>query len=1021
MNIKSSCGLVLTALACTVVAHAQTGQTSGAARGIVKNKKTGPVADARVLLRNQESGLLRAGTTDAKGSYLISLLPSGLYDVTVTAPGLQPVKGHLRVNLGETAFQNFTLDPVEAAATVEVVAQVATIDTTNVNTNATITEEFVAAVPLQTRNFTELVQLTPGAPPNSQGYRTSVEGARGVMSNLMIDGTSFNSRFNGEQRGGTRIPFAFGLDSIKELQVITNPFDVQYGDASGGVVNAITKSGTNEFHGGAFTQFRPNWAVAKMKPVPYDSNGSTNSDSVRTRYTGTSEYGFNLGGPILKDKVHFFVNVDYVKFSQRNVPAVAFSKADGTDQSFADFWGPGGMGQGVKASNKGLTLNDERFQSWDNVERHLTVMTRLDWAINADHRATLRLNSQTYRGENDIYAGSFKTNIAESNNSQVTFNTLSWVAELNSVLTPSLLNEARIQVSTERRPETPNSTVSPEISVPGFTAGTYYIDPRNTDEMTLQLIDNLTWLHGDWTFKTGVDYQALTYKNTFFQYGRGSWQFKNWASANSWFAGAPSGTITYNQAWSNSNGYVEFGERLLASYLSANYAGLLDKRLNLTFGLRYTREMYDRNPNPNPKVQGLDQMPDSGSLDPRFGFAFDVFGNNRTLVRGGIGLFSSANPAQNVASTFLQNGQNTLPYRIAFGNATANLFTTGALSRQARLNGDGNLTILDPNTLKGLNVPAAVQVTLMDPRARMSRSRNLLLGVEQDLGDGYVVKARGVYKQFYGLQYFVDINMAQKNPANGAWDPSIIYNDGYPFVGYNHFNNASGSTTRPFRAIVDGRSLDLSGYGAVGLSRWNGEGSYKAVILEGERKSRSGFGFMGSITFSQSRDCNSNERGTAQSAASNPVDPSNPNAQALSDNHIPIRAVLVTYFPTFYGIRSSAHATLSKGYPWTPRYNADMNEDGYFNDPVPEFGGRNGLRQRYAKTLNLKFSRAFKLYQTVRLEGVLDIYNPLNWANQTTTQYVVDTSSGTPNPGFAQINSLDKKTRELQLTLKATF
>ena len=694
---------------------------------------------------------------------------------------------------------------------------------------------------------------------------------------------------------------------------------------------------------------------------------------------------------------------------------------DGTALQFNTFWGVGGMGSTVVAANNGMTLLQESNTPWKDDAKHFTLMGRLDYTINESHRAALRLNTQVYKGVNDIYGGTINNKVAESNNSSIKYATASYVLELSSVFSSSLLNEFRFQNSSEDRPENPNSNVSPAIGLPGFTAGNYYIDPRNTIEKTNQIIDNLTYMNGDWVINAGVDFQDLKYSNTFFQYGRGAWYFKNWDAANQWFAGSYNnpGTIQYQQAWSNTDGKVDFGEKIMATYLGARYSGFLNKRLTLTMGLRYTREMYEDNPSPNPKVQGLDHMPDNGSLDPRVGFALDLFGNNRTVLRGGFGLFSATNPAQNVASSFLQNGQNSLPYKISWSAATSDLFSPGGLlSANQRINANHNITAVDPSLLSTLP-SGTIAVTLMDPNARMSQSRNALLGIEHDFGNGYSFKARGVYKKFTHLQYFVDINMGQVVPGTTSTNTGVFYNDGYPYR-TNLFTNASGSPAenRPGHAIVRGRSLDLSGYGSVGLSKFDGEGSYKALILEFEKRSATGFGFMTNLTFSQSRDTNSNERNTAQSAASNPIDPANPLVQARGDNDIPVRGVFMGYLPTVWGIKSSFVFIYTSGYVFTPRYYADVNNDGYLNDP---YQGRNSMRQPYSKTLNLKIARSFKLAGSARLSATMEIYNLPNWANQTSGRTTYDTASGIPTTDFRMITNTDKKSREVQFTLKATF
>ncbi len=289
--------LLLTGLACATVAQAQTSSTAGAVRGVIKSKAGEAQAGASIVLRNLDTGLTRTATTNAAGEYQIGLLPVGNYELTITAQGMRAVKdANVRVTLGQSSIANFNLDKAEAAATVEIVASSQTLDTTQVNTVTAVDEKLVEAIPLSTRNFTDLVSLTPGAAPTDQGT-VSMEGARGIQNNLTIDGASYNSNFFGEQRGSTRIPFTFGADTIKEFQIITNAYDAQYGNAAGAVINAVTKSGTNEFSGSALYQVRPESMVAKIRPVPYDPRNTTNTDKARTQHFTQSQFNVNVGGP----------------------------------------------------------------------------------------------------------------------------------------------------------------------------------------------------------------------------------------------------------------------------------------------------------------------------------------------------------------------------------------------------------------------------------------------------------------------------------------------------------------------------------------------------------------------------------------------------------------------------------------------------------------------------------------------------------------------------------------------------
>ncbi|GLH68692.1 cell envelope biogenesis protein OmpA [Geothrix rubra] len=1026
--------ILLTALACAVVGHAQTSTTSGAIRGMVKSRQGTPVKGASLVVRNSETGFSRTAVANDRGEYQFVFLPVGTYDLTVTAPGLRTGRTTgLRVSLGQTTDMNFALDSAEAAAVVEVVAQSEGLDTTQINTQTSITPELVEAIPVNGRNFTDLVQLTPGAAVGGTSYYTSVEGARGVQNNLQIDGASFNSKFNTEQRGGTRIPFTFGQDSIKELQVITNSFDAQYGDAVGAVINAVTKTGTNEPSGMAFILFRPNSLVAKVKPVPYDPKGTVNDPDVRTRNFHSTQAGFNFGGPIIKDRLHYFINVEAARTSEDSVPAFGFNDAytGNTTADYNAFFGPSGMGT-LMTTMPGRTLAQENKSAWTDRQTNLTVMGRLDWTINTNHRAAFRLNSQTYEGLNDIYPGTRRSDTAESGNSTMKFSSLSTVLELNSILSTNLINEARLQIANEKRPTTPNTTLSAPVRIAridtsyAINAGQYYIDPRNTEERTTQFQDNLTFFSGDWTLKAGTDLQKVSMKNRYLPNSQGSWTFTSYDAANQWFAGNTNGTgVTYSQGFSPLDGVSDFDLGFLAGYAQAQYGGFFSNRLLLSLGARYTVERWSGNPNPNPKLQGLDQAPNDSSLDPRFGFSFDLSGNGRTVVRGGYGWFSVGNPGQTVSGAMMNNGINLVSYYVSSSSA-ANLplfQSGGVLSAGSRwsgpLTGPGALTAVPLDQLATLPKDS-ITVTLMDPEAKMAQARTASLALEHDFGNGYTGAIRATYKQFRNLQYAVNINLAQYADGSTTALSGAIYNDGYAST-WNRFSNASAN--RPYSAIVRGRLLDLSGFGDVILSKYDGEGRYKSLVVEGAKRTKNGWGFRGNVTFSKAEDNNSNDRATLTSTnalTENPADPLG--SYALSDNDHKFRAVLAWYAPAVYGIQVSGITTYTSGRPFNGVYYDDLNGDGKYLDTA---NGRNTFRQPGSKTFDLRVSRYFNVNRKVSLQGIVDVFNVFNWANQYTSQTTWSKNPSTYPDNysaiFGAIDRPDNRTREVQFTLKVRF
>ncbi len=1022
MSRRPLTSLLFTALACSIAAHAQSSQTSGAVRGIVKAKNGAPVHSATLSLRNLETGLSKTVTADANGAYSFPYLPVGIYEITASAVGLRTVKdSNVRVSLGQNTFQNFTLDAADAGTTVEVTASAAMVDTMQVSTVTAVSQKMVESIPINGRNFTDLALLTPGA-TDSFDNRVSMDGARGIQNNLTIDGASFNSSFFGEQRGSTRIPFAFGADTIKELQVITNAYDAQYGNAAGAVINAVSKTGTNTFGGSALYQIRPESLVAKIRTVPYDPKNNVNLDSVRTKKFSQANMNFNFGGPIIKDKLHFFLGVETFRYKEDYVSLFPVSALSGNTAADLDTFLTR-LGNTLVVGNDGRTFAQENGRGYQNTRSNTVLLGRLDWTINPDHRATLRLNSQNWKSENGTTTGTSTLTAGETNNGLEENRSLSWVFELNSTLSSTIFNEARLQIASERRPRYPNTTASSEISVGGFKAGQNEFLPNGMDEFTTQFIDNLTVVKEDWTFKAGVDLQTFGYINTFFRRQNGQWSFSTYKGAAQWAMGAAGnltsdfGSINYQQGVSATDGRIEFNNRLWAAYAQAQYAGLLDRRLNLLLGLRHTRERYDDNPSPNPALAGLDRAAPTSSTDPRFAFTLDLFGNGRTVLRGGFGFFSSNNPALIVSNTMLGNGNGVKNYFVNVTPSTRALFQTGILSASQRIQ-NNRLMKVDPQTMSSTFAAGTMVGQVWDPENKLPQARRVSLGFEQDMSQvwsGLVVGARVAYAQFKNLQYFTNINLRQKL-ADGTSDPNGFYNDGYP----SRLNSFS-TTGRPNFAIVRGRRLDLSAFGNVNLSINNGEGSYKALVLEAKRFSDSGIGFTANVTFARAEDNNSNER-TTSGSISNTSNPADPLALvAPSDNDRKLRGVFAGYFPVYFGIKGSVYLTYATGRPYSAYDTRDLNTDGLTqNDLSVGLAGRNGYRQPSMRKFDMRFTRPFKFSDRFSLEANVDIFNVFNWANQYSNLTYATTSTG-PIADFGFINVPDRDTREVQFSLRLKF
>jgi hypothetical protein len=1044
--------LVLSALACAVVAQAQQSQTSGSVRGKITNRSGAAVA-AKIVLRNLETGLSRSVSADAEGIYQASLLPVGNYEITVTAAGMKTAKdSNVRVTLGMATTMNFKLDVETAGSTVEVVAVSSGIDTAQVITVASIDQKVVEAVPLVTRNFTDMARLSPGVVAGSGSGTTPrlvVEGGRQIFNAIQIDGASNNSAFFNEQRGGVYTPFIFGADTIQELQVVTNGFDVQYGQA-GATINAITKSGTNDFSGSALYQIRRTSWSAAPKAVPYNIN-NFNSPTNLQRFNDSTNINFNVGGPIIKDRLWFFAGVErFNKSITANPVPTSVTAAAGMTQADMDAMLASPLG-GIVTNRNGLTLAQEMGNpgGTPSIPAHAYPMEntntvyfgRLDYALNERHRFVLRSNFQTM---DDTYLNtSANSNNAESNNIPTKVESISWVLESNNIWTDHLLTESRLQLAREARPMHNNSAPGiPSIEIPSSASymafGTKTSTPRESNENTTQFFSSTSYSAGDWVIKGGVDYMKVDVDNQFFQNNAGRFQVGTYGVAAAWATGAltnpattaNTGTITYSGAVSPYKGRINMWTRTASFFAQGQYSGLLSKRLVLTAGMRTTTQSFSDNPVPNPNFKGLDQAHGANAIDPRVGFSFDVDGRGKTVIRGGLGSFTSPTPLLLHSNTMTGNGQIITNYSLSLNRAT-NLatFNSGLLSAANLLSGT-SLRKLSDTELAAL--PTVTSTTsLWDPNNKLSRSKKANLGVEHDFGQGLVLGLSGTYVKYENLQRFENINLNQGNVGAGL---AVPYNDGYASA-----LNSWSTSNRPNTAIVRGRAVDfrpgaqaagnpVGGFSDVYLVKTDGWGYYRGLSFTAKKTWNDRTGIMGNVTYAHAKDTGSFERGTYTSANSNfsselgaslTPDPQDPGSNyGYGDSDRRWVANVIAYFPIYFGIEGSVRGVYQSGLPYSAYLATDTNNDGMQNHFATGHE-RNDLRQPGYTQVDIRLSRAFQIYKKLQIEGIIDVYNLFNKAD-----YFIKSPDGyiVTNAAFGQLSQVNKdKTRELQLGIRLKF
>src|SRR5690242_7530185 len=301
--------------------NAQAQATTGIIRGVVTDPAGAPVANSQVVLHETQTNFTRTLTTDAAGNFTGTLLPLGTYDVTARAVGFAEAKRTgIPLGVGETVALQLQLAAVTLApVTVEATRQV--VEATKVEASTPLPAEVVSTLPNNGRNFINLTLLTPNVAivQGPDGDELTIGGQRGIHNNVSVDGADFNNPFFGEQRGGQRPAFTFNLDAVQELVVVSQGANAEFGRSSGGFVNVITKSGTNDLHGSLHY-------YGKFDALSGSPEHTSPSGAVQTFNPDFSQhqFGFTLGGPLKRDRAFFFVAYDqqvYNEVKQRSRPS----------------------------------------------------------------------------------------------------------------------------------------------------------------------------------------------------------------------------------------------------------------------------------------------------------------------------------------------------------------------------------------------------------------------------------------------------------------------------------------------------------------------------------------------------------------------------------------------------------------------------------------------------------------------------------------------------------------------------
>ena len=602
-------------LASATSAPAQSGTATGSIRGGVQDPSGAPIAHAAVEARNIETGYERKSVSNELGSFDLPLLPVGSYEVQVKAPGFAIYQQRgVVVELARASDLSIRLAVATEQQSVTVEADAAILTTSSVSVDGGLNQKSMENMPVTSRNSFNLALLAAGfngTRDNEFGNPTFAFGGM-QRRGFLIDG------IDNTQRGGPGRLGIFAPETLQEVKIISNSMAAEYGRTVGGMISMVTRGGTNEYHGEALVLERRPGFIARQ------------SLAATKPFQQWAVFSGNMGGPIRKNKLFYFVSGEYEPLDAPRAITITPANA---------------AALGLPASDLGSAPFAQRFQ---------TYLGRLDYQFSSN-------NSVYVRYSNFVTPSKFNTSgglspRSASNNFDDRNDT--FASQVASVIGPALVNEARFGFLRREFTRPPSSgVVGPVISISGVaTIGSNTSANQYYDERQFNFIDNLNYTRGRHQLKFGFDIDTIHVVSA--DRLNLTYTFANLAQ----YLSALKGTANYTQLTQ------EFGDNTANHTTNSfNFFAQDDfhvtPKLTLSYGLRYEYLAYPALPSSAPLAESRSIPNDPNNIAPRFGFAWQPA--TKTVVRGGYGLFYDTTNLRLISTAIRQNGAQVLRYVVS--------------------------------------------------------------------------------------------------------------------------------------------------------------------------------------------------------------------------------------------------------------------------------------------------------------------------------------------------------------------
>lgn len=1043
LNLKNLAFASLMTAIFVAGAIAQAG--TGAISVTVTDAAGAAVPNAAVTLTSKATNQSQTATTSGDGLYTFVTLRPGAYTLKTSAASFAEQTLNVEVQVGRTTDAMFTLGAGDVSAEVTVTAE--GVQTTQSNADAVISEAAISNLPINGRRFQDFATLTPTAQVDPSRGQISLSGQRGINGNVNVDGVDFNQPFFGGIRGGERSNSSFTIpqESIKEFNVVAAGYSAEFGRSTGGVVNVVTKSGSNNVRGSVFYQIRPQElarpnsfaeALDEQRLSQIVINGQTGVDA--TLAPTQHQFGGAIGGPIVKEKLFYFATYEQQRFrAPRQIlyPNLIGITPTATQQAVYDFY---------RSQEVPFTQTNDAYAG----------LGKIDWVINGANRFNTRFNYSQNKALNGVSTGetSFDPTTTRALGTNGTEEDKNWstVSQLVSNLSASLFNDLRVQYAREERPRTSNEE-APNVFTGIGEFGTRNFLPTTQFDTRLQFADSLTFVTGNHTFKFGGEYSRINAEQTFgfgqfgeysLSIGSSSTSIQNTLTQLS-NTRAPAGFPNYLGRFDSTSaiyrqqiGNLQAAIKVQELAFFAQDSWRITPKFTLNFGVRAEQQY-----NPDPDVSNTDlvnlvrnasfplaggggidptTIPDSGwQWGPRLGFAWDPMGDGKTVVRGFGGVYYARTPL-----LLLADSVNN--YRLPPGNVRAilgsggigvnttvfnNFLNTPAAAQYIAITGcvpNTSDARCNPNTIyrqfaiigidlntvpiNGLPTLTPAQVQAIGSAISSTFNPNIVNGIQVTSHDPEFKNPESIQFGFgvereFARNFVVGVDYSQVR--TNFLQRNVDYNLPAPIVLDPSVDPAQrqiiGVTRPAFLTTWSNRPRPIPSLSSVQVRESSARSFFQALTFR-TRITKSWGLINAYYTLSRNNSDDDNERDSGGVLYTNPYDRRSEFGPSRLDRTHQFVANPVFFLP--YGFEVSSAIRLRSGVPFNSTVGSDMNGDGLNNDRPYLVPGvelpRNYFRNRNVYDIDLRIQKGFNFDETKRLIFFTEFFNIFNFSN---TQY----------------------------------